>query len=330
MSPGLALALLVAAQPIALPEGTARWRMTLSGEPVGVVELTIRCDGPGCQATWSSTQRLPAEAGGGLRERRTSVPVDRAGRATGPARHHESGQVRDVPLPAGAVPAMLAEVLLARAPAGCLDAGDEGTGAPVRACVRDGQAGARVVQVGGAVELVRAGAGPFPDELSIPAQRVRFALDPAAAVPARAPRLYGAEVAGPADPRDAARFCGAAPDPVAPAGAAAGLPRPSAPGPSCREQSLAWAEAAQRRGLVARIAVGVAHDGGGWVWHAWAEAKVGDRWVAVDPAFRQAPARGPRFTLATFAPGDEGARRAAGRRILACWGSEPVRAAAGR
>lgn len=333
MSPALALALLAAAQPApslataGLPEGTARWRMSLSGEPVGVVELTIRCDGPGCQVTWSSAQRLPAEAGGGLRERRTTVPVDRRGRATGPARRHEDGRVRDVPLPAGSVPAMLAEVVLARAPAGCLDAADEGSGAPVRACVRDGEAGARVVQVGGAVELVRPGRGPFPAELAIPAQRVRFTLDPAAAVPARAPRLYGVEVPGPADPRDAARFCGLVPDPVAPAGAAAGLPRPAAPGPSCRERSLAWAEAARRQGLAARVAVGVAHDGGAYVWHAWAEAQVGGRWVAVDPSFRQAPARGPRFTLATYAPGDEAARQAAGRRILACWGRAEVEGA---
>jgi len=317
------------AAPHALPEGTARWRMTLSGEPVGVVELTIRCEGPGCQATWASLQRLPAEAGGGLRERRTSVPVDRAGRATGPARRHEDGQVRDVALPKGAVPAMLVEVLLARAAAGCLDAADEATGAPVRACVRDGGQGARRVEAGGGLVLVRPGPGPFPAELTIPAQRVRFTLDAAAEVPPRAPRLYGAEVPGPADPRDAARFCGVAADPVAAPGSAAGLPRPVAPGPSCREKSQAWAEAARRQGLPARVAVGVAHDGGTYVWHAWAEARVGERWVAVDPSFRQAPARGPRFTLATYAPGDEAARQAAGRRILACWGRARVEGAAG-
>ena len=312
-----------------LPEGRARWRMTLSGEPVGVVELSVRCDGPGCQATWASRQRLPAEAGGGLRERLTSVPVDRAGRATGPARRHEDGQVREVALPKGAVPAMLAEVLLARAAAGCLDAADEATGAPVRACVRDGGEGLRLVEAGGGLVLVRPGPGPFPSELVIPSQRVRFALDGAAEVPRRAPRLYGAEVPGPSDPREAARFCGVAVDAVAGPEAAAGLPRPAAPGPSCREKSLAWAEAAGRQGLAARVAVGVAHDGGAYVWHAWAEARVGGRWVAVDPAFRQAPARGPRFTLATFAPGDEAARQAAGRRILACWGRALVEGAAG-
>ncbi len=55
---------------------------------------------------------------------------------------------------------------------------------------------------------------------------------------------------------------------------------------------------------------------------------MGGRWVAVDPAFRQAPARGPRFTVATWAPGDEAARAEAGRRLLACWGRggvEPAR-----
>lgn len=311
----------------ALPEGTARWRMTLAGVPVGLVELAVRCEGPACQVTWSSRQRLPAEAGGGLRERRVTVAVDRAGRAAGPTRRHEDGEVREVALPSGAVPAMLAEVLLARAPAGCLDAADEGSGAPLRACVRDGDGGVRVVETGGAAVLVRPGPGPYPAELSIPAQRVRFTLDAAAAVPARAPRLYGAEVPGPADPRDAARFCGVAPDPAAPPEAAAGLPRPAAPGPTCREKSLAWAEAARARGLPARVAIGVAHDGGAFVWHAWAEARVGGRWVAVDPSFRQAPARGPRFTLATFAPGDEAGRQAAGRRILACWGRARVEAA---
>jgi transglutaminase-like putative cysteine protease len=70
----------------------------------------------------------------------------------------------------------------------------------------------------------------------------------------------------------------------------------------------------------------VAFDGGAFVWHAWAEVQAGGRWVPIDPAFRQAPARGPRFTLATWEDGDEEARAEAGRRILACWGRAAVEA----
>jgi transglutaminase-like putative cysteine protease len=70
--------------------------------------------------------------------------------------------------------------------------------------------------------------------------------------------------------------------------------------------------------------VGVAFDGGAFVWHAWAEVHMGGRWVPVDPSFQQAPARGPRFTLATWEEGDEAARAEAGRRILACWGRAAV------
>ena len=48
----------------ALPEGTARWRFELAGEHVGVVDLSIRCLGEACTATWTSERRPPAEAGG--------------------------------------------------------------------------------------------------------------------------------------------------------------------------------------------------------------------------------------------------------------------------
>jgi transglutaminase-like putative cysteine protease len=106
--------------------------------------------------------------------------------------------------------------------------------------------------------------------------------------------------------------------------AAEGLPAPAAPGPSCRERTAAWLAKARAAGLRGRTAVGVAFDGGGFVWHAWAEARVGGRWVPVDPSFRQAPARGPRFTLATWEEGDDAGRAAAGHRILACWGRASV------
>ena len=81
---------------------------------------------------------------------------------------------------------------------------------------------------------------------------------------------------------------------------------------------------AARRGLPGRLVVGVAHDGAAFVWHEWAEVLSGGRWIAADPAFRQLPARGPRFALARFEPGDDAAAAAAGRRVLACWGRARV------
>jgi hypothetical protein len=42
--------------------------------------------------------------------------------------------------------------------------------------------------------------------------------------------------------------------------------------------------------------------------------------VPIDPAFRQAPAEGPRFAVARFAGGDPEAEAEAGRKVLACWG----------
>ncbi|HET9554292.1 MAG TPA: transglutaminase domain-containing protein, partial [Anaeromyxobacteraceae bacterium] len=228
-----ALALLAAA---ALPEGTARWRMELAGEPAGVVELSIRCDGPACLAAWTSRQRLPEEAGGAVRARRVEVPVDAEGRAQGPARLDEEGRRREVALPRGATPAMLVEVALAarrRAgePSPCLDAVEESTGEPFRACARAGTGGAFAVE-GRDRELVTPGAGPFPARVALAAQGVAFVLDARAELP-RAPRLYGVVVAGPDDPRDAASFCGVARDPEPPADGAAGLPRAEAPGRAC-------------------------------------------------------------------------------------------------
>jgi hypothetical protein len=178
--------------------------------------------------------------------------------------------------------------------------------------------------VGREPERIRSTPGGFAAEIQLPGQRVSFPLDAGAELPAEPPRLFGTAVAGPEDARDAQAFCGVARDPEPAPGAAAGLPAPSAPGPTCREQTAAWLERGRLAGLRGRTAVGVAWDGGGFVWHAWAEAQVGGRWVPVDPAFRQAPARGPRFTMATWAAGDEVGRAEAGRRILACWGRAAV------
>jgi hypothetical protein len=317
----------------ALPEGTARYRMILGGEPVGLVELSLRCDGPVCRAAWESRQRLPAEAGGGVRAHRIEVPVDRAGRSRGPARHLDGGEAREVALPEGAVPAMLAEVALLAARPGlaptCLAAADERSGAPIQACARR-QGAVLEATVGRERERIQPGQGGFAAEVALPAQRVVFRLDAEVQLPASAPRLFGTAVAGPEDSRDARAFCGVGRDPELAAGAGAGLPAPRAPGPTCREQSAAWLERARSAGWRGRTAVGVAWDGGGYVWHAWAEVHAGGRWVPVDPAFHQSPARGPRFTLATWAPGDEAGRAEAGRRILACWGRAAVAGSAAR
>lgn len=310
----------------ALPEGRADYRMELGGEVTGQVTLEVRRQGAVRAVRWTSRQRLPAEAGGGLLERRVELTVDAGGRALSAARVTEGGATREVALPRGAVPALLVEPVLAErlavAPEACVEAVEEGSGAKVTACGRrDG--GWLRIDLGPERESIRAGADGFAEEVRLPGQRVRFVRDPAAAVPARPPRLFGVEVDGPALPERAARFCGVPRDLPAPP-LPAGLPAPRAEGATCREQAAAWLGQARAAGWRGRTAVGVAWSGSAWSWHAWAEVRVGEGWVAVDPSFGQAPARSPRFTLATWEEGDEAARAEAGRRILACWGRSRV------
>lgn len=348
---GAALALLLALTSGALPLGTARYAMTLGGEPVGLIELTLRCDGPACLATWESRQRMPEEAGGAIRARRVVVPVDRRGLARGPARVSEGGRTRDVALSKGKVPAMLVEVALGDAadglaagtpradegagglfagapgaedaPQTCLEAVDELTGRPFTACAR--REGEWLEMLAGRqAARVRVRAGRFPSEIQVPSQGVRFRLDPNAGLPSVAPRLYGSALPGPADPRDAFTFCGRPLDAEVAPDAAAGLPAAVGAGPTCRERTADWLGRVREAGLRGRTAVGAAWDGGGFVWHAWGEVLVAGKWVPVDPSFRQAPARGPRFTLATYEDEDEGARRDAGLRIVSCWGRGAV------
>ena len=59
------------------------------------------------------------------------------------------------------------------------------------------------------------------------------------------------------------------------------------------------------------------------VWHEWAELLVRGRWIPVDPSFEQAPAEGPRFTIARFEDADAAGRAEAGRKVLACWSGAP-------
>jgi hypothetical protein len=319
------IAILAAAALAALPEGAARYRVELGRERIGTAALSVRCEGPICRATYESRLRLPEEAGGAVRDTRVEADVDRSGRHRGGrvrfACDGVGGDVRGIP---GAVPASLAElVLLGEAGAGrtCVDAFEEEGAAPVAVCAR--REGGRVrADRDGIEETIAAGPDGFPAEVRV-AGRLRFVRDEAAEVPARAPRLVGARVAGPEDPRDARAFCGVGADLPA-AALPAGLPPPRAAGASCKEKTAAWLVAAERAGFIGRTAVGVAWDGGGFVWHAWAEVRAGGGWVAVDPSFGEAPARGPRFTVGRFAEGDRRAREAAGRAILGCWGTAAV------
>lgn len=102
-----------------------------------------------------------------------------------------------------------------------------------------------------------------------------------------------------------------------------GSPRAEPTGKACRAQAAAYAAAARRAGLPSRIAAVAHRPGRGFVWHAWTEVRTGAGWIAVDPAFGQLPARGPRFTLARHEDDPAGVA-AAGRAILECWGRSSV------
>jgi hypothetical protein len=307
-----------------LPEGSARFRAELGGEPVGVVELAVRCSGAACTVAYASRLRLPAEAGGAVERREVEVVVDRAGRwRGGPLRAERGGAPSAAPGVAGAIPAAALEVVLAAEAAEgerCLPFFDEEDGAEARACVRADGPGRAVADVNGTGATIVAGADGLPDVVEV-AGRFRFVRDARAQVPGRAPRLAGTRVAGPADPSRARAFCGVGRDPDPPP-TDAPLPPPRAAGESCREKTASWLAAARARGLEGRTAVGVAWDGAAFVWHAWAEVRAGEAWIPVDPSFGELPALGPRFTLGRFGPGKAGARarNQAGARLIACWG----------
>ncbi len=334
-----ALALALAGTP--LPEGSARWRFELAGEHVGVAELAVSCIGDPCSAVWTSERRAPAEIGGRRSTLRIEVDVDREGVwRGGKLRVVDDGAALKAAGVAGAFPASLAELVLARrvplptrkgwqsalppGPDVCVDVFEEATGRSGRACAhRDGDALA--VSVLGVDEAVVPAADGFAASVAIPEQTARFVRDEEATSPRRPPRLHGSVVPGPRDPARAASFCGVPRDPEVDPANLGFLPEPHADGASCVERTTAWLARAAGAGLKGRTAVGVAWDGTRFVWHAWAEVHLERGWIPVDPSFGERPARGPRFTLAVHAPGDEGARLRAGERILACWGRERVR-----
>ena len=322
-----ALALLLAAAlaaPGDLPEGAARYRVELSGEVVGVASLGAACAAPPglCTVTWEARLRLPAASGGALASRRVRAPVDRRGVLAGApevvvdGRRPGAGDLR-----AGAVPVSAAELVLSARGGGCVAAVDEETGRSGQACAR--LEGRRLRgRILGVEEEWTVGEDGLPERVELPGQRARYVRDGAARVPASPPPLE-VRVAGPPEGAAAARFCGRPPDPPAPEGDLSGLPEPRPDGSSCRAQAEAYAALVRRAGRPARIALGVAHDGEGFVWHAWVEVRTGVGWIPVDPAFGQLPARGPRFTVARHA-GDPAGLAEAGRRILACWGRAAV------
>lgn len=316
------LAVLGAAQP--LPEGSARYRVEIAGAHVGVAALAASCRAgaePRCAVTWDSRLRLPTASGGALRTRRIHARLDQAGRIRGAVSVEVDGVPGRVAVAPGAMPLSAAELILAARGGGCIEVVDEETARTGTACGEPAGALLRVVALG-VEEEVLPGADGFPEVVEIPGQRTRFVRDPDARVPALPPPLE-VRVVGPPEGQPARRFCGREPDAPSPRAVLAGFPRVAPDGRACREQAMAYAAAARRAGLPARVALGVAHDGRGFVWHAWAEVRTDASWIPVDPAFGQLPAKGPRFTVARH-EGGPGEVAAAGRAILACWGKSSV------
>jgi hypothetical protein len=311
----------------ALPQGAARYRAELGGEPVGFAELRVACSGAACAVAYEARLRLPAESGGGVARSRVEVDVDRSGRFRGGRLRAGRGDAvlarEGVP---GAIPAAILEVILAAEAEGaggrrCVPSFEEEARSATTACARE-ERGRVVADVGGVRETIVRGRDGFPDEVRVEG-RFRFVRDAAATVPGRPPRLAGTRVPGPEDPAAARRFCGVPLD-RAPPPAPARVPPPQAPGESCREKTAAYLDVARARGLMGRTAVGVAWDGAAFVWHAWAEVRADGVWIPVDPSFGELPARGPRFTVGRWSPDDPRARSAAGAEVIACWGSARV------
>jgi hypothetical protein len=308
----LLVALLLAAPPA---EQSRHYRMEIGGVVVGVAELTVRCAKNECTARWESRSRLPREAGGEVKSRveETSASSELRRMESRPGRERDpSGAIeRDVTI---AVPLLFAELALSTTADGeqqCLRVfrdRSQGTG---DACARrDGDLLEATIL--GEPERFRAKPGELADWVELPRQHTRFTADPAARVPERAPSLFGAPLSR---DRTLDRYCGHDPEPLG--GHLPPLALPASGG--CQEQTSALLATAKKKGIAGRHVVGVAWDGAAFVWHEWAELETAGGWVAVDPAFQQAPAASPRFSLARYADGDEAGRTAAGRALLRCW-----------
>lgn len=294
-----------------------RYRVELAGEHVGWARLALTCAPSRCDALWESALRAPEVAGGQLVTRRIEMETEPGGRARRVRlRAVADGRERRLGAGVGPIPASLAELLLAAAADGerrCLRVRDEESGGEGTACARRSGAWLEGEVLGEPVRF-RCGAGEGPSEVLVPVQGARFTADPSAALPLRAPLLFGT-----AAPGRGSRPCGVPRDEPPPP-APPRVPRAFPPGASCRERTARYLALASRAGLRGRHAVGVAFDGSALVWHEWAELFVGGRWIPVDPSFEQAPAEGPRHTIARYEDGDAAARAEAGRRVLSCWG----------
>ncbi len=75
----------------------------------------------------------------------------------------------------------------------------------------------------------------------------------------------------------------------------------------CTEHATLFVALARAVGLPARVAVGVAYwpPGGGLGWHAWAEVRVGEQWIAVDPTWNQPIADATHIKLADGGPAEQ-------------------------
>lgn len=318
---GALLAAILAALPA---EAAQRYRWEIAGEAVGLADLRIRCRGARCTVRWATQARAPEAGGGAMVERRVEAETDPSGRLL-------AARVGAAPAggaPGARVPASLAEALLAEAPEGerrCIDVEDEETGERGRACAVRRGAWLEGTVLGTAVRF-RCEPGRLPLEVVLPGQGSRFVADGRAALPRGPPRLFGGAVPAPPDAAldTALRFCGRPLEPADPEQPPPDVPRAFPARGSCRDRTASYLGGAATRGIAGRHVVGVAFDGSAFVWHEWAELRLGSRWVAVDPSFRQVPALGPRFAVTRFADGDAAARAEAGREVLACWGRARV------
>ena len=70
----------------------------------------------------------------------------------------------------------------------------------------------------------------------------------------------------------------------------------------CNEHSVLYAALARAAGLPTRVAAGIVYLDGAFLYHAWNEVWLGERWVAVDPTFDQFPADATHIKLVEGGP----------------------------
>jgi hypothetical protein len=70
----------------------------------------------------------------------------------------------------------------------------------------------------------------------------------------------------------------------------------------CNEHAVLYAALARAVGLPARVVAGVVYADGAFLYHAWDEVWLGERWVTVDPTFNQLPADATHIKLVVGGP----------------------------